>query len=165
METASETLSLWHSGSKNDPRYRVNETLTSDASSASPRIAGLKFQRSRRANLRRKVGSRIAGLRRSSTRPFRGSLPNCKPRPKRQEPFSPLQLDCRQEPRRLPELRCLLEGIGQLEERRLTPRPAEEKQADRQAEDKAGRDGDAGVTSHRCRCGRFAAPVVANHQV
>src|SRR5260370_2397822 len=63
METASEApLSLWHSGSKNDPRYRVNETLTPDASSACPRIAGLKSQRWRRANLRRIGGSRIAGL-------------------------------------------------------------------------------------------------------
>src|SRR5260370_34034145 len=75
METASETpLSLWHSGSKNDPRYRVNETLTPDASSACPRIAGLKSQRSRRAYLRRTRDSRIAGPPRSSTRLFRGSL-------------------------------------------------------------------------------------------
>jgi hypothetical protein len=55
--------------------------LTPDASSACPGIAGLKSQRSRRANLRRKRDSRVAGLPRSSTRLFRGSLPHREPRP------------------------------------------------------------------------------------
>src|SRR5579859_1513511 len=51
----------------------------------------------------------------------------------------------RQEARRLSELGGLLEGKGEPEEGRLAPRPAEERNPDRQAEQEACRDGDARV--------------------
>src|SRR5260370_26431027 len=69
METASETCFGCGTlpGSKNDPRYRVNVNSHPDASSAYTRIAGLKCQRARRATLRGKRASRMAGVRRRAT--------------------------------------------------------------------------------------------------
>src|SRR3954469_6466713 len=60
-----------------------------------------------------------------------------------------LELRRRQKPRRLPHLRRLLEGVGELDQRGLAPGLANERDRQRQAEGEAGGDGDARVAGHR----------------
>src|SRR5712671_1478447 len=86
METASETSSRCGTlpGSKNDARDRVNANshprcLLPLHSNCWAEISTLAA-----SELAQKKRSRIAGLPRSSTRLFRGSLPHSEPRPKRQ---------------------------------------------------------------------------------
>ncbi len=51
--------------------------------------------------------------------------------------------------RRPADVGRLLKGIGQLEQGRFAVGPPEERDADRQAEHKSGRDRDAGIPRHR----------------
>src|SRR6476646_7135215 len=76
-------------------------------------------------------------------------------------PCSQLDLYCWQELRWLSRFRQLLEAIGDLQQRRLTPGAAKERDPNRQPKDKSCGDIDVWIPRHRCRIRTAASKVIA----